>query len=67
MILVFKKGSTHKFQGIDCELKRIDHGKLSSYEKQGWILDHRKLYPAAEQPKAPEATVAQNFKKPKKG
>lgn len=63
MILVFKKGNTHKFQGIDCELKRIDHGKLSSYEKQGWILDHRKLYPAAV---APEQPKAQNYKKPKK-
>ena len=45
MILVFKKGTSHTFHGVDCEFKRINPGQLREYEKNGWTTDHRDLAP----------------------
>jgi len=57
MILVFRKGSSHTFHGVDCELKRITMVELRSHEKDGWVLDHRELAETPETSETPEKPV----------
>ncbi len=53
MILVFRKGSSHTFHGVDCELKRITMVDLRAHEQEGWVLDHRELDESADDDETP--------------
>jgi len=60
MILVFRKGSSHTFHGVDCELKRITMVDLRAHEQEGWVLDHRELAETPETSETPETGEAQD-------
>ncbi len=67
MIVVFKKGTSSTFKGIECDSKRINISQLRAYEKDGWTTDHNELAPDPEVKPDQIPARQEKFKKHNKG
>jgi len=37
MFALYRKGSTHRVDGVDCELIRVELAALDTFRQDGWV------------------------------